>query len=494
MNRFGLSASVSDAATLKAAVKHLRDRSIILPTFAELENPERIPAEHALDITRADPDAADWRNLFRIHWHNSADRRQYVPVPAHLVLPRSLTGVDAPIAVVLGDRFPMISAHKVLAAYGCLVPRLVTGRFDPTWQRAVWPSTGNYCRGGVAVSRIMGCRGVAVLPAKMSQERFSWLRDWVGSPEDIIRTPGSESNVKEIYDECASLQMRPENVILNQFCEFGNTLAHYRVTGRALSRLVEYLTESHQQLRAFAFISATGSAGTIAAGDRLKESFGSRVVAVEAIECPTLLRNGYGEHHIQGIGDKHIPYIHNVYNTDDIVGISDAATDALYYLANSSVGQTLLSARGVPDGLTRLLGNLGFSAWANILAAIAIARSYRLGPDDLLLTVATDSGALYRSEQERILRDRFRGSFDVARAAEAFGQYVLGGAAQHLQLGNEHRDRIFNLGYFTWVEQQGVLLEEFAARRSQSFWVGMRALTDQWDERIRAFNARAAGD
>ena len=112
----------------------------------------------------------------------------------------------------------MIGAHKVLAAYACLVPRLVTGQFDPAQDRAVWPSTGNYCRGGVAISRILGCRGVAVLPAGMSQERFDWLERWVADPADIIRTPGTESNVKEIYDKCAELardrgQRHPQPVL-----------------------------------------------------------------------------------------------------------------------------------------------------------------------------------------------------------------------------------------------------------------------------------------
>src|SRR5690606_29555090 len=140
--------------------------------------------------------------LYRVHWHNAADRRGLAPVPAHLVLPSELTGVAAKIVVALGNRFPMIHAHKVLAAYGCLVPRLLSGSFDAARHRAVWPSTGNYCRGGVAISRILGCRSVAVLPAGMSAERFRWLERWVAEPADIVRTPGTESNVKEIYDAC----------------------------------------------------------------------------------------------------------------------------------------------------------------------------------------------------------------------------------------------------------------------------------------------------
>ena len=153
--------------------------SIALPTFAELAEPASIAAQRRERLAGVDPDAADALNLFRVHWYNDAARTGLADVPAHVVLPEALTGVRSPIIVALGDRFPMIRAHKVLPAYACLVSRLVTGRFDPARQRALWPSTGNYCRGGVAISRIVGCHGVAILPAGMSDERFHWLERWV---------------------------------------------------------------------------------------------------------------------------------------------------------------------------------------------------------------------------------------------------------------------------------------------------------------------------
>ena len=162
----------------------------------------------------------------------------------------------------------------------------------------------------------------------MSRERFEWLERWVADPSDIIRTPGTESNVKEIYDECAVLDRDPDTVIFNQFSEFANHVAHYAITGRALERVFEHVAAARPGARAAAFVSATGSAGTIGAGDYLKERLGSRTVAVEALECPTMLANGFGEHNIQGIGDKHIPLIHNVMATDLVVAVSDRATDA----------------------------------------------------------------------------------------------------------------------------------------------------------------------
>ena len=195
---------------LERTVGRFREAGVALPTFGELADPTTIPQQVHDALATVDPDAAHPLNLFRVHWYNDPDRRAVVPVPEHVVLPSALTGVEARIVVALGDRFPMIGAHKVLAAYGCLVPEVVTGAFDPTTHRAVWPSTGNYCRGGVAISRIMGCRGVAVLPEGMSRERFEWLERWVADPADIIRTPGVESNVREIYDECKRLAQRPD--------------------------------------------------------------------------------------------------------------------------------------------------------------------------------------------------------------------------------------------------------------------------------------------
>jgi cysteine synthase len=477
-----------DRTAYDRTVRRFRETRTVLPTFAELTDPATIPAHARAQVAGIDPDAPDARNLFRVHWHNAADRRGLVDVPEHVVLPSTFTGVAAPVVVLLGDRFPMITAHKVLAAYACLVPRLVTGEFDATTQRAIWPSTGNYCRGGVAISRILGCRGVAVLPAGMSRERFDWLEQWVADPADIIRTPGTESNVKEIYDACAELEQEPGNVILNQFSEYGNHLVHYAVTGRALERTVE----SIPGLRPAAFVSATGSAGTIAAGDWLKDRHGTRIVAVEALECPTMLRNGFGEHNIQGIGDKHIPLIHNVMNTDLVVGVSDRATDRLLVMLNSDAGRGYLATRGVPDDVIAALPSFGISSICNIVAAVKTARQLDLGPDEAVVTVATDGAALYRTEQDKVLARDYPDGFDEVAAAEAFGRYLLGaGTDDLLQLTDGERERIFNLGYFTWVEQQGTTIEDFVARRDQSFWRGLRDRLPAWDDAIREMNGRA---
>jgi cysteine synthase len=492
MRHLGLEREIVDREVYERAVARLRQARVALPTFAELADPTRIPDRVQEALAAVDPDAPEPLNLYRVHWYNGADRRRRVAVPEHVVLPRALTGVDAPIVVALGDRFPMIHAHKVLAAYGCLAPRVVTGQFDPTTQRAVWPSTGNYARGGVAISRIMGCRGIAVLPEGMSRERFAWLERWVAEPEDIVRTPGTESNVKEIYDRCRELARDPRNVIVNQFAEFGNHLAHYLVTGRALGHLYETLRERTPGLRLAAFVAASGSAGTLGAGDYLKERYGARIVAVEALECPTMLYNGYGEHNIQGIGDKHIPLIHNVMNTDVVTAISDRHTDRLGVLFNSPAGQAYLRERaGVPEGVLTALPAFGLSSICNVLAAIKTAKHFRLGPEDCLVTVATDGAALYASEREKVLRRDFPAGFDAAAAAEVFAESLRGVDTDHLrECTTLERHRIFNLGYFTWVEQQGIPLEAFEARRQPHFWTALRDVLPVWDTLIREFNAR----
>ena len=493
MRRLGLERELVDADVYERTVGRFREAGIVLPTFAELADPTAIPEKIKVALGSVGPDEAHPLNLFRVHWYNGPDRMDPVDVPEHVVLPPELTGVDARIVVAFGDRFPMIRAHKVLAAYGCLAPRVVTGQFDPTRQRAIWPSTGNYCRGGVAISRLMQSRGVAVLPEGMSRERFDWLERWVADPSDIIRTPGTESNVKEIYDRCNELSKDPENVIFNQFSEFGNHLVHYVVTGRALERLFESLSgEESSALRLRAFVSATGSAGTIGAGDYLKERHGSLVVAVEATECPTMLANGFGEHNIQGIGDKHIPLIHNVMNTDAVAGVSDRATDHVDLLLNTPVGREFLATRKrVPKVVIDAFSSFGLSSICNVLAAIKTAKYYRMGPDDVIVTVATDGSGMYGSEREKATARDFGGEFDTVDAGEVFGQHVAGmGTDDYLETSLRDRERIFNLGYFTWVEQQGVSLEEFTARRDQAWWRELQDVVPVWDAMIDEFNER----
>lgn len=482
--------AVVSADTVARARRTLKSRRVKLPKFSELADPVgRLSASYD-EIRQADPNAPDARNLFRVHWYNDASGRGLSSVPGYLEIPRQLTGVNARIVVALGRRFPMIAAHKVLPAYACLVPRLVTGRFDPERNRAVWPSTGNYCRGGVAISRILGCRATAVLPEGMSVERFKWLEKWVADPGDIFRTPGTESNVKEIYDACHQLSKNSDNVILNQFSEYGNYIAHRSVTGPAIKKIFDHINTAGR-LKARAFISASGSAGTLAAGDFLKQHLGTQTAVVEALECPTLLRNGYGEHNIQGIGDKHVPLIHNVMGTDFVIAVSDHATDGLSVVYNTPEGRDYLAShQGLSDAEITSLGDLGLSGISNVLGAIKYSKYMNLGHDDVVLTVATDGAELYLTELETARSKYFSRGLTPTSLAETFGRYLLGATTDSmLELSRLERERIFNLGYYTWVEQQGVSLQDFDARRSQSFWDDLLALLPVWDDMIERFNA-----
>ncbi|MBO68881.1 MAG: pyridoxal-5'-phosphate-dependent protein subunit beta [Acidiferrobacteraceae bacterium] len=489
-SRYGLVTDIQDPSIYKRAVSRFRDTKIKLPKFAQLSDPQTIPAEVKNALLEVSIDSAHPLNLFRVHWYNRLGSRSWSNLPDYIELPPELTGVEARIVLLFGDRFPMIRAHKVLAAYACLVPRVVTGQFDPTYHRAVWPSTGNYARGGIAISRIMGCRGVAVLPENMSTERFNWLEKWVANSDDIVRTQGSESNVKEIYDMCRELDQSPENYILNQFSEFSNHIAHYQISGPAFANVFRSLQKVNERARLAAFVAASGSAGTLGTGDYLKDKFGSKIVAVEALECPTMLYNGYGEHNIQGIGDKHIPLIHNVLNTDLAIAVTDKATDGLNIAFNTEVGQEyLVDEIGIDRTIVRQMEHFGLSAIANTLAAIKTAKFLDLDENDIVMAAATDGADLYISEKEKLLSNSYPSEFSLANAKEIISTYWFGADTSHVNsLDKVARERIFNLGYYTWVEQQNVHIHDFELRRKSSFWDQLHKIAPIWDELIERFN------
>ena len=468
--------------------EYFKKKGVILPTVSELCNPHSINEDVKIKLKNVDKDAMDPLNLFRVHWFNNRDYSNFSKVPEHIVLPSEFTGIEAKIIVNIGRLFPLITAHKVLAAYGCLLPRILNGTFDYEKHKAVWPSTGNYCRGGVAISRILGLKSVAILPEGMSKERFAWLEKWVEDKNDIIKTTGTESNVKEIYDACNELAKDPNNEIINQFSEYYNYAIHRAVTGPSLERSFNKV-KGDSNLKARFYVSASGSSGTLAAGDYLKERLLSKIAVVEATECPTLLYGGYGEHNIQGIGDKHVPLIHNVMNTDFVVGISDQATNYLNLIFNTEIGQKyLIEKKGLEDKLVKSFPEFGFSSIANILASIKLAKYMNLGSDDAILTVATDGADLYSTELEKIKKD-FVGSYDTTACAELYGQYFQGSTTDHmLELSQRDKERIFNLGYYTWVEQQGIDLSHFEARRNQAFWDQHLQNMLDLDEEIDRFN------
>jgi len=472
---------------LARAVKRARERNIIIPTYKQMKNPALAPAKVKQDLAGIGLWDVNPRNLFRITWHNSPQPQGggFGAVNT-LELPKSLTGVDARIIVIVGKWFPT-GAHKVGAAFGCLVPRLVTGQFDPTTQKAVWPSTGNFCRGGAYDSALLGCQSIAILPEGMSRERFDWLAKIAG---EVIATPGTESNVKEIFDKCWELRKSGQDLmIFNQFEEFGNYLWHYEVTGHAMEEVLKRAMGPRDAYRGMA--SATGSAGTIGSGDYLKQLFpASKIVASEALQCPTLLENGFGAHRIEGIGDKHVPWIHNVKNTDVVVAIDDNAVVNVARLFNEPAGRAYLAKKGVPEAVVSQLDLLGFSGISNVLSAIKTAKYYEMGEHDIMLTVLTDSMQLYGSRLTEMRAES--GDYTEVNAAADCARWLHGQSTDNLlELTYAERRRVHNLKYFTWVEQQGRTYDEINRQwYDRDYWTSFQGQADAIDALIDEFNGR----
>ncbi len=474
---------------LVRAAKRTKERGITIPTYAQMKTPGLIPDDIKAQLKGIGLWDVDPLNLFRISWKNEpkASGGGFGGVN-FIELPSSLTGTPARIIAMVGKWFPT-GAHKVGAAFGCLVPRLVTGQFDPTTQKAVWPSTGNYCRGGAYDSALLGCESIAILPEGMSQERFDWLATIAG---ETIKTPGSESNVKEIFDKCWELRNSGEDLmIFNQFDEYGNYLWHYEITGHAMVEALEQVMGPNDVYRGLT--SATGSAGTIASGDYLKQVFpSSKIVASEAVQCPTLLYNGFGEHRIEGIGDKHVPWVHNVKNTDLVVAIDDNAVVNISRLFNEPEGRKYLVRKGVPAEFVEQLDLLGFSGISNVLTAIKFAKYYEMGENDVVLTMLTDSMDLYQSRLKEMHAEF--GEYTEVDAAADHARYLVGQTTDNmLELRYPDQKRVHNLKYFTWVEQQGKTYEEIQAQWYQrDYWTNIQSQVGEIDELIVAFNERVA--
>jgi cysteine synthase len=479
---------ITNEKALENAVKRYREKGIILPTFAQQKNPDLVPDKIKNKLKNIGLWDFNPLNLFRITWKN--EPKEFGGLygkPNYIELPKEITGVDARIVLMVGKWFPT-GAHKVGAAYGCLAPRITTGEFDPSFHKAVWPSTGNYCRGGAFDSKLMDTEAIAILPEEMSRERFEWLRDVAKST--VIATPGSESNVKEIYDKCWELRRtRDDVVIFNQFDEFGNSAWHYNITGNALKELFDELKTDKSQLAAY--ISATGSAGTIAAGDYLRTIYPHvKVVASEALQCPTILRNGFGAHRIEGIGDKHIPWIHNVKNTDAVTAIDDEDTMRLLRLFNEAKGHEYLISSGIDKKIVEQLPLMGISSIGNLLSAIKTAKYYEMTGDDIILSIATDSEAMYTSRLQELNDER--GAYSEIQAAKDFEKCLQGQQIDNMrELNYQDRRAIHNLKYFTWVEQQAKDVADLEQLwYDREIWPTMFNQIHRWDELIKEFNER----
>jgi len=477
---------VENEEFLRKTVKRCKEKNIILPKFSEQKNPETISSIIKSKLSKIDLQEVHPLNLFRINWRNDPVTGSMGDIN-FLEIPEEITGVKARIIGLVGKFFPT-GAHKVGATYGCLAPYLVSGRFNPEYHKAVWPSTGNYCRGGTFNSALLSVHPVAILPEEMSKERFEWLEN-LGA--EIYATPGCESNVKEIYDKCHELEAESdEYLIFNQFDQFGNSVWHYEITGYTIEKLFEQLQEKKQRLTAY--VSATGSAGTIAAGDYLRKIYPQlRVLATEALQCPTLLMNGYGGHRIEGIGDKHVPWIHNVKNTDAIASIDDEDTLRILRLFNEKAGKEVLIRNGAGKEIVEKLSYLGISSICNLLASIKLAKYYELNENDVIFTIFTDSVELYYSRLKEM--NDYWGSYNNTQALVDWNAVIKRQSIDYFkELNYYDKKRIHNLKYFTWIEQQGKDVEELDAQwHDENYWEERFTSAPKWDKLIGDFNKRA---
>lgn len=470
---------------VEANAKYCKEKGITLPTFEMMKNPEKnVPGEIKDRLKNVGLWDLDPVNLYRISWKNEQkDKGGLYGGVNHIALPPELTGCKATIAVISGRWFPT-GAHKVGATFGCLAPRLVTGQYNPMTTKAVWPSTGNYCRGGAYISNLMGLYSIAILPEEMSKERFEWLQKVAG---ETIKTAGCESNVKEIFDKCWELRKSGQDLqIFNQFDELGNPLWHYNVTGSAVE---EMINTNFKGKNLAGYISSSGSGGTLAAGYYLKTKFPKAKVGVaEALQCPTILNNGFGGHRIEGIGDKHIPWVHDCKDTDFAIAVDDEQAVRLIRLFNEPNGRELLKKEGINPELIEKLHLLGISGIGNVIAAIKFAKYNELTSNDVVVTIATDSMQLYGSRLKELEEER--GKYSESNAHRDM-ELIRSVAIDNMkELSYYDRKAVHNLKYFTWIEQQGKELPELNAQwyDHDNYWHGTFHEVKQIDELINQFN------
>lgn len=475
---------------LSKTVESIKERNILIPTLAQMKDPNKIPEKIKEKLKDTGLTDIDPVNLFRISWKNQPVEKGglYNELPNYIEIPSVISGVKARIFAMAGKFFP-IGAHKVGASFACLVPRLVTGQFDPKFHEAVWPSTGNYCRGGAYNSTLLGCKSIAILPENMSKERFEWLSKVAG---EVIATPGCESNVKEIYDKTWELRRTRDNVLIfNQFGELGNNLWHYEVTGNAMQEIIK--AEAGPNGKVAGVCLTSGSGGTLGSAEYIKDQYPNAKFAVgEALQCPTLLNNGFGDHRIEGIGDKHVPWIHNVKNTDMVIAVDDNDALAMFRLFNEPAGQEYLRQQGVSEEVIEKLSWVGISGAANIISCIKFAKYYELTENDMVLTVLTDSAEMYKSRLEEMEAERGK-KYDALNAAIDHNRNILGLKTDSMEeLTYQAKKRIHNLKYYTWIEQQMYDLDELNAQwyDYDNYWGKLHQMGPELDRLIEEFNAR----
>src|ERR1017187_1513920 len=426
------------------------------PTYREMLHPEQLPPAIRRQALAGSADELDPINLFNITWRGPESQIR------HMVLPKQLTGVDANIVVLTGRYFPS-GSHKVGPAYTTLVEGELSGEIQPGVSTMIGPSTGNFGIGVAYISKLKGYPAIVIMPERMSEERYQRIRQYGGR---LDLTPGSESDVILVLERTQEYKKDPRNKILAQFELLPNYRFHRYVTGRSAIEAAQ----SYGNGRVAAFVSAPGSAGTIAAGDEIKADYPECMVcALEPKECSTLFNNGRGTHRIEGIGDKMVTLIHNVLTTDYIGLIHDDDCVAGLELLEHRPGLVEHILGVAPGSLGSLAGLFGISGICNILGAIRLARHLDLGPEDNLVTIATDGIDRYPSVLANL--EKRRGPLDEPRLAAWFEEIFRGGdRSAFLDVrGAAEKNRLFTYKERVWTNF-GYSRAYLESMQSQSFW------------------------
>jgi cysteine synthase len=442
------------------------------PTYEEMLHPEKIdPVLHRRTIN--EKDSLNPEALFNITWKDGNN------TPHYMVIPPEITGVEANIIVLLGKHFPT-GSHKVGSTYSVTMEKQLENEIHPLKNTLVYPSTGNFGIGGAWVAGRMGYESMVILPSSVSRERFDRIVSYGGR---YIKASG----LSGMFAEANRVSSQPGMTVMNQFISMANYRFHYYVTGNTIVELMEHLKcLGIGNGRCEAFISAVGSGGTIAAGDRIKQLFPeNRIVALEPLQCPTLYSNGSGDHDIQGIGDGLVTWVHNVLNMDAVMCIDDQDCKKGLRLLTDPVGKTFLSKeQKIPSGIVgQMAMNFGISGICNLLGAIRTAKYFKLPRGTNIVTVCTDSIDRYHSVMKEM--EEIHGPLTLEKATKTFETVFQNRKMDHIQEGTpSNRQRWFEMKRSHWVEECGMDEAELNAQKNQDWWEKEQAKCQQVDKQI----------
>ncbi len=451
------------------------------PTYAEMRDPANLPEQfrlHTAGLQKQDPLHKD--NLFNVHWQDENGTVSAVQIP------KALTGLEANMVTLVGSSFPS-GSMKVGPALAMLMERELLQGIRPGQATVVAPSTGNFGIGASWVSRVKGYDAKVVMPAGMSRERYALIEQY-GATTDL--TPGSEADVNLTLQRTRERYAgKPDFVVLGQFSDMANYRFHRHVTAQAIRDALQAFRLPTADL----FVSAPGSAGTLAAGEGLRETWPNvRIAAVEPEECSTLTNGGRGSHVIEGIGDQMVTLIHNVEETDLVVRVPGNLTVRGMALF-SAPADTLTDLFGVKNqAAQQLQGRFGPSGICNLAGAIQAARYLGLNSDQTVVTIATDGEDRYASVLTSLFGNT---SFATATELAAWWSEILSLEPERQVLAldsSKQYDRLHTMKLETWRDYVADS-KQIEGMRGPDFWQAEYARIGELDQLWRELRVPPGG-